>query len=112
MSETCLTLDAVSRSSYPVTLTFKDEQGNLISPTSANFTLTDINGKVINSRSEVNIASLSSSVTILLSGDDIDYKNGSKRYLLIQAEYDSDLGAGLPLRDQVAFYIKKIIEEV
>ena len=51
----------------------------------------------------------SSSVEIVLSGADLDYDTSNQRVLTIEATYDSTLGAGLPLKDEVWFSIINLV---
>ncbi len=97
-------------STLGIVVSFTDDDGNAETPTSANWTLTDENGTVINEREEVAITGLASSKTITLSGDDLDLLAGETgetaiRHFLVQAVYNSDLGNDLPLVKAVAFPI-------
>ena len=99
---------AVEKSTYIVTLTFKDEDNDPVTPASGTWTLTDEDGDVINSREDVAISGLSTSNDVVLSGDDLAVSPGfagvsEKRIFTFEGTYDSDLGAGLPLKDQLVF---------
>lgn len=77
---------------------FVDETGAAVTPNSAAWTLTDTEGTIVNSRNAVNIASLSTSVNIVLSEDDLavsDSYLGLQRLLTVRYVYDSDAGDGL-----------------
>ena len=104
------TLSAVARdrSTYVVTATFADEDDAAATPTAITWTLTTPEGTVVNSRSAVSVPP-SSSVEIVLSGADLDYDTSNQRVLTIEATYDSTLGAGLPLKDEVWFSIINLV---
>lgn len=102
---------ANEESTYPVVVTFRDEAGDLMVPSSATWTLTTAAGAVINSRSAVAITPLASSVTIVLKGDDLSLPagGGKNRVLTIEAVYTSSLGTDLPFKDEIHFSIKELI---
>jgi hypothetical protein len=104
-----LSTEAIEESTYPVTVSFTDEAGAAVIPTAATWTLSDKNGNVVNSREDVVISSLAASVTIVLSGDDLALSNGRIRKLTIKATYNSSLGNGLPLKDEVTFLITNLV---
>ncbi len=102
-------IEAKEKSTIAITASFKDEEGSAVTPKTATWTLTDDSGAVINSRKQVNIGSLSTSVTVVLSGDDLQIlsgeaseKNATRRFL-IEATYDSSLGNDLPLKNSCVF---------
>lgn len=87
------------------TCAFTDEAGTSTVPDSITWTLTDDSGNVINSRSGVS-KTPGASVDIVLSGDDLAIgSNGSRRRLLIEWAYTSDLGTSLPDKHEVTFKI-------
>lgn len=71
MAVTTLTTNATEESVYAITVSWLDEDGSPVTPSAATWTLVDSSGNVINSRSAVTISSLSTSNTIVLSGDDL-----------------------------------------
>jgi hypothetical protein len=77
-------------------VSWKDEDGAAVTPSVANWTLTDAYGNVVNSRSGVSIGSLSTANDIVLSGDDLVFSGvgltGSERQLKVTYTYASDLG--------------------
>lgn len=110
MSISTLTTPAKEGSTYAVTIAFTDETGAAVTPSSATWTLTDQGGNVINSRLDVTISSLSTSVTIVLSGNDLALSNSDNtRELLIEAVYTSDLGSNLPFKSAVRFTIDGLL---
>lgn len=66
--------------------------------------MTNEAGTVINSRTAVAISS-ATSVTIVLSGADLDLDDGAVRVVTVECTYNSGLGSNLPLKDQVTFFV-------
>ena len=97
---------ACESSTYIVTATFTDEDGDSVIPDSITWTLTDKKGNVINSREDVEVSSPATAVDIVLSGDDLAVTStGTLRILTVEAVYDSDAGLDLPLKDEARFHI-------
>jgi len=99
---------AVENSSYLIRLDCVDELGQDVTPKTGTWTLTDLNGAVINNRDQVVISSLASTMYILLTGDDLalsaDFSGTSeRRVFLFQGTYDSIHGANNNLKDQLVF---------
>lgn len=105
MAITNLTTNAKDKGTYAITITFKDENGNLVVPTEAKWTLKDKRGNVLNSRTQVSIAPLASSVTVTLSGNDLKATEGRSRMFTVEAKYNSTLGTGLPMKDSCTFRV-------
>ncbi len=103
---------AYERSSYVVTASFYDEDTAAVIPNSIAWTLTDDTGGVINSRSAVS-AVASTTINIVLSGADLPIPSGSYEdrylYLTIYALYNSSLGSSMPLRSEVKFQVKNLL---
>lgn len=103
---------AKEKSTYIITASFYDESETLVTPNSGlTWKLTDENGTVINSRSSVALTS-ASTVNIVLSGDDLALGNAArsgKRYVTITGTYDSSLGSGLYIKEQVEFEIDNLV---
>jgi len=96
-----LTTHAKKGSTYIVTASFTDEDGDPVIPDSVTWTLTNpIGGAVINSREDV-AETPATSVDILLHGDDLELlsneTNQAVRKLTVSAIYDSVLASDLPL---------------
>lgn len=91
---------------------FKDEDDVLVVPTAMAWTLTDVNGVVINSRSSVAIDPLVDSGSLVLKGDDLAIPSGadeSERVVSFVGTYTSGtFGAGIPLTDKVLFTIDNL----
>lgn len=103
-----LTEVASERSTYVVTVVFRDEEGTTVTPNAATWTLTNSDEEVVNNRLQVPIVQLSSTVDIILEGDDLDYEDGPSRTLVVEAEYDSSLGSDLPLKQQATFNLEDL----
>ena len=100
---------AIDKSTYVIIASFFDEDDNAVTPNSGlNWTLSKLDGTIINSRSAVSITP-GTSITIVLSGSDLDYDDGPERVLTIQGTYESDLGSELPFKDQVRFTVQDLI---
>ena len=103
---------AIERGTFAVTMSFTDDEGIAVSPTTLTWTLTDLNGTIINDRKDVVVAAPSSEETITLQGDDlvISDRSAPERILLVKGTYTSGLGVDLPLRDSVIFVIEDFFE--
>jgi hypothetical protein len=101
---------ANERSTFGVRVTFTDELGESLSPTSIMWTLTDSAGTVINGRSSVVIAP-AAEITIVLSGDDLPIGGGlsTGRLITIEAIYSSTLGLNLPYKEQISFNVSDLV---
>jgi hypothetical protein len=108
---TVLTTPALEQSTYAIVASFFDEQNEPVEPNDdLTWTLTDLQGNVINARERVPIAS-ATSVTIVLHGDDLATCEtcGRRRVLTIEGTYNSALGSGLELKQEVQFKIANLI---
>jgi hypothetical protein len=99
---------AIEKSTFIVTVSFTDEDGNSVTPNAGlSWSLTKADRKtIINNREDVVIAVPAASVTIVLQGDDLvveDDQDPSWRYLVIEGTYDSPLGNDLPFKDHLRF---------
>ena len=111
---TTLTVNAQEKSTYVITVNFKDEDGQDVIPTSATWTLTDEDGTVINSRQGVVISSLAASVDVVLTCADLEIDTGfsgaaQERLFTVEAVYDSSLGTGLCLKAACKFNVENLI---
>lgn len=104
---TTLTTDAVEYSTFVIRASFTDEAGAAVAPNSGlSWTLSDVAGNVVNSRSAVTIAP-STTISIVLHGADLaisDAYRDNRRLLTIEGTYSSSLGT-LEIVDQVAFTV-------
>lgn len=108
-----LTSLALEESTYVITASFTDEDDAAVVPNAdtITWTLTDLDGTVINSRAAVAVTS-ASTITIVLSGDDLALQasdDSGVRKLLVEAEYNSSIGSNLPLNDEVQFTIDPLV---
>ena len=88
-----------------------DEDSSGATPTSAKWRLTDNYGNVINSRATVTMATLSTRMKIVLTGDDLQYSSVSnKRVILVEARYDSNNGSELYLKEEGHFTIENFVK--
>lgn len=95
-----------------VTLTFVDEDGAVVVPTSAAWQLMRLDGTIVNERSFANCPF--SGTEVVLSGDDLAIygtTDNGVRVFGVQAVYDSDTGTGLPLNDEVNFKIQRLLSQ-
>lgn len=102
------------KSSAFITITFKDRTDQLVTPTAAIWSLTNSAGTAINSRSEIAIGSLATSVEVVISGDDLAISDGftgnsEKRIFTVEAVYDSDIANDLPLKESLVFYVDNLV---
>lgn len=105
-----LTLKAIELSTYVVTVTFNDENGTPVVPTSLNWTLTDRLGNVVNNRAGIPLIATSAEVEIVLTGSDLRVMpSGETRVLTVRATYDSAAGTSLALNDDVEFAVRNLL---
>ena len=109
------TLDtpAEERGTYPIQIKFYDETKTLVAPDTAVWSLSTMDGQIINSRQTVTIDSPTNTEVITLSDEDLIILDKERafehRVLTIQATYTSNtLGAGLPLNKAVSFKIRNL----
>ena len=108
-----LTTFALEEGTYGVQCQFKDENDNAVTPQTMTWTLSDLDGTIVNSREDEVVANPGSIQTITLSGDDLSLLSTSDcgwRRLLVQITFNSNLGSGLPLNDSAEFQIDKLIK--
>ena len=110
MAAIILSDHATERSTYVVDVAFRDEDGAAVVPTSAVWTLTDDLGTAINEREDEAITP-AASVAIVLSGADLAVAGAVAvtRILTVEAVYTSDLGADLPLKQEIRFVIDPLV---
>lgn len=110
MPTTIQTPKATEESTFVITVVFKDEDGTLVIPVSATWSLSTIDGTIINERDSVGI-SPASSVDIILSGDDLQILEADSlsRVLTIEGTYNSALGSSLPIKDEIYFSIQNLV---
>ena len=114
MSSQRSTPEAVERSTYVIELTYKDEDGVAVAPSTLTWSLTRPDGSVINNRDAVTLTP-ASTVAIVLTGADLALGSGidnGDRHLLIEGTYNSTYGSGLALRDEYVFSIRNLVKVV
>jgi hypothetical protein len=101
---------AIEKGTYVVDITFEDENGNAIAPNTLTWTLTDLAGAVVNSRSGVVVSVMATTITVVLSGNDLALTADSNQQRIFTAEgtYDSINGTNLPIKDQLIFSIQNL----
>jgi len=106
-----LPLKAKEKGTYVVTLNYYDEDGDALTPTTMTWTLSNPAGETINSRADVSIAVPSTQNNVVLSGLDLAITESASevmRVFTIKGTYTSSYGVGLPLNDEVGFYITNL----
>jgi len=108
---------------FGIEVEFRDRDGNAFTPVTATWRLTDLEGRVINSRSAVVIAGPSATETIVLSALDLaigtdasaalsESEGGNPPYvereLLVRGTYDVYSDTGLPFRQAIRFKIRNL----
>jgi len=106
---TVLSTAAVEESTYIVSATFTDEAGSEVIPVTTTWTLTDINGVVINSRQNV-VITPAATIYIVLTGDDLPADSQPReRVLTVSATYNSIYGTGLKLKGAAVFNVENLV---
>ncbi len=110
-----LDVTAAEKGVLIVDLTVRDEDGDLVTPTTLTWTLTDSLGVVVNSRSAVSLTP-ASTASIVLQGDDLalsDSYYDTTRRLLIEGTYSSTIDGtsytDLPLKQEFSFDIADLV---
>ena len=111
---TTLSTKALERSTYVLTIAFKDSTGTAVVPDSITWDLTDSSGNVVNSRQTVAVAAPAASIDIVLSDDDLAIPRPGilGRIVTVEAIYDSTKGQNLPFKDEVVFQILPLVNVV
>lgn len=85
---------------------FRDEDGNLVTPTSITWSLSTLTGTIVNSRHNVSVTP-GSTVAWLISDADLAVSDGdTARMITVTSLYTSTLGSNIPLREQARFNIE------
>jgi len=101
---------AVEKSTFIITANFFNEDDNAVIPNNIKWTLSDSSGDIINFREDMTIVVPASTITIVLSGDDLAIIDTDlNRFFTIEADYDSALGSGLPLNEELQFKIRPLV---
>lgn len=105
-----LDVTANEKSTMVVTVSFTDHTGAAVTPNAGlNWTLTDEQGNVVNSRDAVTLTP-HDHITIVLHGNDLIALPGSEKLILtIEGTYDSSIGNGLEIKEQASFAVANLI---
>lgn len=112
MTRELLTPIAAEGSSYPVNVSFRDDNGGDITPDSITWSLYTPDGTVVNSRSAVAVSSPAADVTVVLTGSDLTKLTTQRhepRLLEVTAVCDSDAGNNLTYVQEFLFYIEDVV---
>lgn len=107
---TVLPTKANEGSTYVVDAAFTDENDAPVTPNAVTWTLTNERGSVVNARLDV-VETPATTVSIVLQGADLIIpesarnKTKYKLKLLVEGDYDSSLGSGLPFKDEATLTI-------
>lgn len=95
-------------STYAITTLFADEDGADLAPDTATWTLTKMDGTVVNSRENVEISSPTASEKVVLQEDDLAILDGGlleDRVFTVKATYSS----GRPFNEEVLFSVQALV---
>ena len=112
MGNTTLTTRPVEEGTFIINAAYTDEDGNAVTPQTMAWTLTDIDGNVINSRSAVDLSPMATSHNVVLKGDDLaiqDAADNGRRIVTFVGTYNSiTYGNGLGLNAECHFRIERL----
>lgn len=104
---------ADEQSTLALTIAFKDENGDDAVPSLVTWKLVDQDGEIVNEREEVPVTPISTTIKIILTGDDLALDSHAatryKRILTVQAKYDSSAGSDLFFSEHIEFYVQSNI---
>ena len=102
---------ATEEGTVVIEFTFKDEDTNPVVPNSATWTLFNTRGVVVNNRNQIALTSLTTTMKVVLTGEDlvINSAHGKERIFLVEYVYNSSNGTNLPNKDYCQFAIDDII---
>lgn len=105
-------LEAIEElSAKVITVSFSYMNGTAIPtiPKTLTWSLRDLNDAVVNGRENVPISVIGTSVSIVLSGEDLNIDgSGELRKLVLRGTYDSELGNDLPFTKEIRFPVLKV----
>jgi hypothetical protein len=105
-------------STIGIKIDFTDEDGNPMVPSAITWSLTDrpargVAATIVNSREDVAVAVPASTVTAVLSGDDLSFLSSEdeevlvERVFTVEYTYTSTLGSDLPGKAQYIFALER-----
>jgi len=98
------------QSSAFIDISFYDEAGALVTPDTVKWSLVDQYGNIVNARDNV-IITPDTTVTIILSGDDlkIDAAEKEMRYVVADATYtETDTGQTVNIKNEYQFEVVRL----
>ena len=96
------------RSTAAFEVSFFDEAGAAVVPTSITWSLYNRREVIMNDREDVVVTPTAATVTIITQGDDHVYADGDMRRLVVDALYNSSNGTGLPLRSEIQYRLENL----
>jgi hypothetical protein len=107
-----ITTHARERNNYVVTINITDEAGSACVPDILTWTLSDMDGNIINSRSAASATTIATTCTIVMVGSDLTIVSGqtNERLLLVEWIYDSTYGNDLVGKEQATFIIDELLK--
>lgn len=103
---------AEEEGTYIIDISFLDEDDLPVTPVSINWTLTTLDGVIVNARNKIAIGIPAATVAVVLSGNDLKLlehtTSFSWRLLTVKAKYNSSLAPGLPLHGAVRFKVRNL----
>lgn len=112
---------APEKGTIGIEVSFVDEEDVALTPNTITWTLTNrphrgLAPTVVNGREDVAVAVPSSTITVVLSGDDLTFLDDSgedeqvlvERVFTVEYAYDSTLGSDLPGKAQYIFALERL----
>jgi hypothetical protein len=99
---------ATESSMYVISASFADPDGTAFTPKTCRWSLTDLGGLVINSRTKVLVPITGSTHSFLLCGADLLFSaspTGGARVFTLEGTFDSTYGNDLPFRTECQFEV-------
>lgn len=102
------------RSAITFTVSFTDEDGADVVPTSIKWSLVTQGNVVVNSRNQVTVSVPAASITVVLSNADLQILAAEEndeyayRYFVVESTYNSNLGVALPSKGEMLFSVKNL----
>ena len=106
-----ITKHAREENSYTVSMQFSDEDGTTCTCETLTWTLTDMDGNIINGRDGVSVTPSATTETVTLTPSDTTIVSGQNNERLFLAEwtYNSDYGTGLTGKEQAIFIVNELL---
>ena len=106
-----ISVHAREGSRYTISVTFRDEAGGLVIPTALTWTLTDLDGNVINDHDAEAVTPSESTEDIVLGTTAVTIIAGqtNERCFLVEWTYNSTYGTDLTAKEQAVFVIDNLL---